>query len=134
MQVRPVQSSPDLKAFIDLPYRLHRDDPVWVPPFRQDVRTLLSKKKNPFFDHGDAAYFLAEREGRVTGRIAAITNRLHNETHGDRVCFFGPILLLWRMTSCQMAKVLLPCFGLTGNLYGLAGLRLGFGAAQAGCC
>ena len=89
MQVRPVQSSPDLKAFIDLPYRLHRDDPVWVPPFRQDVRTLLSKKKNPFFDHGDAAYFLAEREGRVTGRIAAITNRLHNETHGDRVGFFG---------------------------------------------
>ncbi len=89
MQVRPVQSSQDLKAFIDLPYRLHRDDPLWVPPFRHDIRTLLSKKKNPFFDHGDAAYFVAEREGRVTGRIAAISNRLHNETHADRVGFFG---------------------------------------------
>jgi GNAT superfamily N-acetyltransferase len=89
MQVRAVQSSQDLKAFIDLPYRLHRDDPLWVPPFRHDIRTLLSKKKNPFFDHGEAAYFIARREGRVTGRIAAITNRLHNETHGDRVGFFG---------------------------------------------
>jgi GNAT superfamily N-acetyltransferase len=89
MQVRPVQSSQDLKAFIDLPYRLHRDDPVWVPPFRQDVRTLLSKEKNPFFDHGDAVYFIAERDGRVAGRIAAITNRLHNETHADLVGFFG---------------------------------------------
>ncbi|TNF72864.1 MAG: N-acetyltransferase, partial [Acidobacteria bacterium] len=89
MRVRSVQSPQDLKAFIDLPYRLHRDDPLWVPPFRQDVRTLLSKKKNPFFDHGDAVYFVAERDGRVAGRIAAITNRLHNDTHGDRVGFFG---------------------------------------------
>ncbi|MGH7498174.1 MAG: GNAT family N-acetyltransferase, partial [Gemmatimonadales bacterium] len=50
---------------------------------------LLSRKKNPFFEHGDAEYFLAERDGEVVGRIAAITNRLHNETHDDRVGFFG---------------------------------------------
>jgi GNAT superfamily N-acetyltransferase len=54
-----------------------------------DIAALLSRTKNPFFEHGDAEYFLAERGGEVVGRIAAIDNRLHNETHGDRVGFFG---------------------------------------------
>jgi GNAT superfamily N-acetyltransferase len=56
---------------------------------RRDVEALLSRSKNPFFEHADAEYFLAERDGAVVGRIAAISNRLHNETHGDRVGFFG---------------------------------------------
>jgi GNAT superfamily N-acetyltransferase len=53
------------------------------------VGTLLSRSKNPFFEHADAEYFTAERDGDVVGRIAAISNRLHNETHGDQVGFFG---------------------------------------------
>ncbi|HZE75228.1 MAG TPA: hypothetical protein VE091_07965 [Gemmatimonadales bacterium] len=53
------------------------------------MATLLSRSKNPFFEHASAEYFLAERDGQVIGRIAAIQNRLHNETHGDRVGFFG---------------------------------------------
>ncbi len=56
---------------------------------RRDVATLLSREKNPFFEHAEAEYLLAERDGEVVGRIAAIHNRLHNETHGDRVGFFG---------------------------------------------
>ena len=52
------------------------------------MRSRLSRK-NPFFEHGEADYFLAERDGEVVGRIAAVANRLHNETHGDRVGFFG---------------------------------------------
>jgi len=87
--VRTVRDRRDLKSFVDLPYRLHSRDLVWAPPLRRDVRGLLSRTRNPFFDHGDSEYFLAERAGRVVGRIAAITNRLHNETHGDRVGFFG---------------------------------------------
>jgi GNAT superfamily N-acetyltransferase len=54
-----------------------------------DMGTLLSRTKNPFFEHADADYFLAERGGEVVGRIAAIHNRLHNETHDDKVGFFG---------------------------------------------
>ena len=50
---------------------------------------LLDRSRNPFFEHAEAEYFLAEREGRVVGRIAAIANRLHNETHLDRIGFFG---------------------------------------------
>ncbi|HUF34808.1 MAG TPA: GNAT family N-acetyltransferase [Gemmatimonadales bacterium] len=56
---------------------------------RRDVRALLSRRKNPFFEHAEAEYFIAERGTEVVGRIAAISNRLHNETHGDRVGFFG---------------------------------------------
>jgi GNAT superfamily N-acetyltransferase len=56
---------------------------------RRDVETLLSRTKNPFFEHAQAEYFIADRDGDVVGRIAAISNRLHNETHGDRIGFFG---------------------------------------------
>ena len=89
LRVRAARTRQDLKRFIDLPYRLHARDPVWVPPLRRDVDLLLSRSKNPFFEHAEAEYFLAERDGRVVGRVAAISNRLHNETHGDRVGFFG---------------------------------------------
>ena len=89
LRVRAARTRQDLKRFIDLPYRLHARDPVWVPPLRRDVESLLSRSKNPFFEHAEAEYFLAERDGQVVGRIAAISNRLHNETHGDQVGFFG---------------------------------------------
>jgi len=63
--VRPVTTAADLRRFVALPYRLHRGDPLWVPPLRMDVRTMLSRKKNPFFQHSEAVYFLAESHGAV---------------------------------------------------------------------
>ncbi len=84
-----MRSKSDLAAFIDLPYRLHAANPCWVPPFKAEIHKLLDRAKNPFFEHGEAEYFIAERSGGVVGRIAAITNRLHNELHHDRVGFFG---------------------------------------------
>ncbi len=89
VQVSEVRSRSDLRAFIALPYELHRRDPQWVPVLRRDVAELLSVKKNPFFHHAEAAYFLARKQGRVAGRIAAIHNRMHNDFQGDRVGFFG---------------------------------------------
>jgi len=108
VEVRPVRTAADLRRFIALPYDLHRGDPLWVPPLRMDVATLLSRKKNPFFAHAEAEYYLAvrryggtavrglfptyRREGRrweVVGRIAAIHNHAHNAFHNDRVGFFG---------------------------------------------
>ena len=89
VEVRQVRTKADLHRFIAFPYRLHRADPLWVPPLRRDVQTLLSREKNPFFRRAEADYFLAERGGGVVGRIAAIHNRAHNEFHGDKVGFFG---------------------------------------------
>lgn len=87
--MRPVTSAADLKRFISFPYRLHRHDPLWVAPLRRDVATMLSRTKNPFFQHAEAEYFTAERGAQVVGRIAAIHNRAHNAFHGDAVGFFG---------------------------------------------
>ena len=75
--VRPVVTKADLKQFIDLPYLLNARDPIWVPPLRMDVSTILDRKKNPFFEHAVAEYFLAERDGKVVGRVAANHNALH---------------------------------------------------------
>ncbi|MEK6609411.1 MAG: N-acetyltransferase, partial [Gemmatimonadota bacterium] len=84
-------SPADLDRFIDFPYRLHRGDPTWVAPLRRDVKTLLSRSKNPFFQHAEADYFLAERDGAVAGRIAAIRNDAHGAVHEEekQVGFFG---------------------------------------------
>jgi GNAT superfamily N-acetyltransferase len=88
LEVAPVRGRAAREAFIALPYRLHRSDAAWVPPLRRDVRALLSRG-NPFFEHAEAEYFLARRNGEVVGRIAAIHNRLHNEFQRDAVGFFG---------------------------------------------
>ena len=54
-----------------------------------DVKKLLDRSKNPFFEHAEAEYFLATRNGEVVGRIAAISNKLHNQVHEDTVGFWG---------------------------------------------
>jgi len=87
--IRPVTSRRDLGRFIDLPYRLHRDDPNWVPPLRLGEWERFNPKKNPFYQHARMELFLAERDGQVVGRVAAIDDDNHNATHGDNLAFFG---------------------------------------------
>lgn len=71
MNIRPVLSKTDKRAFVDLPYRLYVEDPNWVPPLKDEIYSLLSPDKNPWFEHGEAQLFVAESEGRITGRISA---------------------------------------------------------------
>jgi len=89
LEIRSASNPSDFKRFVDLPYRLYKGDPVWVPLLKDDVRLLFNRKKNPFFEHAEVEPFLALRDGRVVGRITAIDNRAHNEFHGDKVGFFG---------------------------------------------
>ena len=86
MEVVPVTDGRDLERFIGFPYDLYRGDPLWTPQLRMDVRTLLSPKKNPFFQHAVVQCFLARRDGRTVGRIAAINALLYDEAgfRGDR--------------------------------------------------
>lgn len=74
---------------MELPFRLYRDDPHWVPPLRRDVFELIDPAKHPFHQHATVELFLAREGDRVVGRIAAVQNDLHIETHGDRTGFFG---------------------------------------------
>ncbi len=80
--VSPVRTKADKNAFIDLQYRLNRDDPNWVPPLRAEVDGLLTPGKNPWFEHAEAELFLARRDGRITGRISAQVDALVLEHMG----------------------------------------------------
>lgn len=80
--VRPVASRADKKAFIDLAYRLNANDPNWVPPLKDEVNGLITPGKNPWFEHAEGAFFLAERGGKVVGRISAQVDQLVLEHMG----------------------------------------------------
>src|SRR5215213_6797270 len=77
LDIVSVDSSRDLRRFIDLPWRIYNpvDHPQWVPPLRIAVRDALDKKSNPFYRAADRQLFLAVRNGTLVGRIAAIENR-----------------------------------------------------------
>ncbi len=89
LDVRPVRGLRDLRKFVDLPYRLHSNSPVWVPPLRLERYLFLSRRLNAFFKHGDAQLFLAERDGVVVGRISAHYDDAFNAFHGNRWGMFG---------------------------------------------
>ncbi len=89
LTVRPVRSSGDRTAFLDFPYALYADSPYFVPPLRMDQKKVLDPKKNPFFEHGALQMFLAERDGQVVGRVAAIENGQHLAKYADGNGFFG---------------------------------------------
>jgi GNAT superfamily N-acetyltransferase len=85
-----VRSSADRRAFIELPYRLYQNDPLWVPPLRGDVSELIDPARHPFHEHAKVELFLArDARGRVVGRVAATRNELHEKVHGEPVGFFG---------------------------------------------
>lgn len=87
--VRPLSGSRDRDAFIRFLWSIYGKDPNWVPPLWMDRKKLMDRKKNPFYQHADAEFFLAERDGSPVGRIAAIVNHNHNKEHNDKVGFFG---------------------------------------------
>ena len=89
ISIRPVRSDRDLKRFIKLPWAIYRGDPNWVPPLIADQKTVLSRERNPFFQHASIEYFLAFQGQRLVGRIAAIHDPSYIEFQGENVGFFG---------------------------------------------
>ncbi len=87
--VKAIDQKSELDAFIDLPYRLYADDPVWVPQLKLAVKDVLDVNKNPFFKHAYLRPFLALRNGQVVGRIAGILDHSHNQYHKETTAFFG---------------------------------------------
>jgi hypothetical protein len=88
IDVKPVNGFRDRRAFIALPFRLHKDTP-WVPPLKIERHLFLSPKMNPYFKDGEAGLFLARKEGRVVGRISAQIDRTYNATHESKQGWFG---------------------------------------------
>jgi hypothetical protein len=77
-----------VNRFLDVPFRLYRDVPQWVPPIRMDARRQLDRRRHPFYQHSDAAFFLAMQGDQAVGRIAVVDNVNYNRFYGTRMAFF----------------------------------------------
>ena len=92
--IREATTAADRKAFVELIYRLYAHDPHFVPPLRSEARELIEGlKTNPWFEHGRAKYWLAERDGIVVGRISAQVDTLV-------ISHMGPGIGHWGMFEC----------------------------------
>ena len=89
MEIIEVTNNKLRKQFIDFPHDLYENDANYVPELYIGQKELLSTKKNPFFKHSKLSLFLAKKDNKLVGRIAAIRNNNHNEYHNERVAFFG---------------------------------------------
>ncbi len=78
----------DVNRFIRLPFHLYRSTPQWVPPFVHEIRTQLDPERHPFYQHSEAAFFLALLKDSVVGRIAVLENTRYNAHHGTRTAWF----------------------------------------------
>lgn len=87
--IRPVRTKHDEMTFIKFQWRVYAEEEHWVPPLLMDRKKLIDRKNNPFYRHAEMELFLAERGGRVVGRIGAIVNHNHIKEHNENVGFFG---------------------------------------------
>jgi GNAT superfamily N-acetyltransferase len=88
IEITQVESRADRDAFIKFPWRIYANDPAWVPPLLIERKEFLSRK-HPFYEHGDAALFLARAGGEIVGRIMASDDPNYNSIQGTNVGCFG---------------------------------------------
>lgn len=88
-QLQKVETKAQWNDFINLPWKIYKDDPHWVPPLKIAVRDLLDTKKNPFFKHADFVHVVAYKNGECVGRISGIVDHNHNKFHDEKTAFFG---------------------------------------------
>ena len=89
ISVREVETKRDWRSFFQFRREIYRDDPYVVFPLNFMERMMLDPNKHPFYQHASRQAFLAERSGKIVGRIAAIQDDMHNEYYSDSVGFFG---------------------------------------------
>jgi len=89
IEISQVNSCRDRDAFIKFQWRIYANDPAWVPPLIIERKTFLNRNRHPFYKHGDAALFLARRDGEIVGRIMASDDPNYNALHQSNVGCFG---------------------------------------------
>jgi hypothetical protein len=78
-----------VNKFLNLPFRIYRDIPQWVPPLRPDARKQLDPRRNPFFEHSEAVFLLSEdKAGTPLGRLCVMNNKRYNQLKGSKTGFF----------------------------------------------
>ncbi|MEM6944983.1 MAG: dATP pyrophosphohydrolase, partial [Pseudomonadota bacterium] len=93
IEIAPLRTRADRRAFVELPGQLSTGDPNWIEPLHLDRLELIDPAKNPFFEHAEAEFWLARRDGRPVGRISAQVDRLSPNHDGTPVGSFGQIAL-----------------------------------------
>jgi len=88
LEVRPVSSRRELRAFIDFPYELYAGDPAWIPPLLSEQRHQFSPR-SAFYQHAQVRLWVAYRDGRPVGRISAQVDDLRTERYADATGHFG---------------------------------------------
>ena len=89
VEIKKVSNKAELKKFIRFNYEFYKDNPYSVPDLYDDMLNTFSPQKNAAFEFCEADYFLAMREGKIVGRVAAIINHRANETWNKKVVRFG---------------------------------------------
>src|SRR3954464_14824504 len=87
--IRPGVTKKDKKAFVDFAWEVYKSDRAWVPPLKDEVHGLITPGKNPWFEHARAQLWLAERSGKVVGRISAQVDDLVQEHMGQGIGQWG---------------------------------------------
>jgi hypothetical protein len=78
----------EIKKFIAFPYELYEDSKFWVPPMQSDMLTVFNRKKHPFYEHSEACFFSAQKNGEVFGQLAVLNNKVYNAFHHTETAFF----------------------------------------------
>ena len=82
-------NSRQVKRFLELPFQVYRSVPQWVPPLAMDARKILDRRRYPFYQHSEAAFFMALTDsGSPVGRIAILNNKNYNTFNLSRSAFF----------------------------------------------
>jgi hypothetical protein len=125
IEIRPVESAKELKAFVRFPYSIYKDDPCWVPPLDMDDLNTLRKDKNPAFEYCEAEYWMAYKDGKAVGRVAGIINRRVIEKWGKKYARFSWIDFI---EDFEVASALIKTVGDWAASKGMVGLQgpLGF--------
>ena len=87
--IKKVSSKKELKTFIRFNYELYKGNPYSVPDLYDDMLNTFSSKKNAAFEFCEAEYFLAYKDNKVVGRVAAIINNRANQTWDKKEVRFG---------------------------------------------
>jgi GNAT superfamily N-acetyltransferase len=87
--IKEVSNKKDLDAFIKFPFKLYKNSPYWIPPIIKDEKAIFDKEKNPVYKDAEAHLFLAYKDGKIAGRIAAIVNWLEVKTLQKKKLRFG---------------------------------------------
>jgi hypothetical protein len=84
-----INSKSQVNDFVMFHYKLYKNCPQWVPPFIDDIKTMMNPNKHPFYEHSDAEFFVARHNGEIVGRIAAMEIKPYNKYHETRQSVFN---------------------------------------------